>query len=279
MNLWKLELRHLFRGWRGWTFVAAYLLATMVAVLVGTLIDRFENFSYAGVIDLYFIFSIPASILFIGLVVSSLSFDGNKNLSAFLRLRFSIKNILVTKLLTYFVLNQILFLLGFIISFIIGIVLFDSADTISLNWVLWGLFFSLVAGLFYIALISFTSAIFTGTIASVLLTLAVVIGVPIVESILTTIELLIRGLITTPPDEWGNISYVQKVMMWWPTATSDANVFFSVTQSEIASDRTSGLLGSYDLDPYFRIKPLITSLIATPLLIIYAWRKYSQSEI
>ena len=104
MNLWKVEFMQLFRGWRGWTLTALYLLASILAITIGIFIDRADGnnaLGYDEVIDLYVLCSVPASLLFIGLVVSSLSFDSNKNLSIFLRLRFSIKRILITKLIFY----------------------------------------------------------------------------------------------------------------------------------------------------------------------------------
>ena len=87
MNLWKVELLLLFRSWRGWTLVTLYLLASILALLTNYFIDKansIELISYADVIELYLLFSLPAGILFIGLVVSSMSFDSNQNLSIFL---------------------------------------------------------------------------------------------------------------------------------------------------------------------------------------------------
>ena len=75
--------------------------------------NAIELISYADVIELYLIFSLPAGILFIGLVVSSMSFDSNQNLSIFLRMRFSCKKILLTKLVIYVLLSEILFLSSF----------------------------------------------------------------------------------------------------------------------------------------------------------------------
>ena len=113
MNLWKVELVLLFRSWRGWTLVSLYLLATILSLLTNYFIDKAnkaELIHYADVIEMYLLFSLPAGILFIGLVVSSMSFDANQNLSIFLRMRFSFKRILLTKLVVYVLLSEVLFL-------------------------------------------------------------------------------------------------------------------------------------------------------------------------
>ena len=133
MNLWKVELLLLFRSWRGWTLVTLYLLASILSLLTNYFIDKanaIELISYADVIELYLIFSLPAGILFIGLVVSSMSFDSNQNLSIFLRMRFSFKRILLTKLVIYVLLSEILFLFSFGVTFALSMLMFDTSDTI-----------------------------------------------------------------------------------------------------------------------------------------------------
>ena len=113
MNLWKLEIIHLFRSWRGWTLLAFYLLASVLAIVIGYFIERATGqFSYARALDLYMIASIVGGLLFVGLVVSALAFDSNKDSSVFLRTRFSMKQILLTKLLVYFPLSYVLFFGG-----------------------------------------------------------------------------------------------------------------------------------------------------------------------
>ena len=49
---------------------------------------------------------------------------------------------------------------------------------------------------------SFTSGLFMGAVASVLFTLAVIIGFPVVSGVLMTVEMLMRGLMETAPNEW-----------------------------------------------------------------------------
>jgi len=259
--------------------LAAYLLASPLAIVSGIFIERSYGFSHDQAIDFYILFTLPASLMFIGIVVSSLSFDSNRDSSLFLRIRFSVKQILITKIGFYFVLNGSFFLAGLAISFVVGVMIFDSTDPISLSWMLWGLFFYFVGSIFWVGLMSFTSAIFEGAVASVLLTLAIVLGIPIISGILTTIELLMRGLIETPPNNWQNVSYVAKIMEWWPAGTGDATAFFGVTQSEIAADKITIQFQEVELDPFFRVKPLISSLLATPLLMAYAWHKFSTREI
>ena len=137
MNLWKVELLLLFRSWRGWTLVTLYLLACILALLTNYFIDKansIELISYADVIELYLLFSLPAGILFFGLVVSSMSFDSNQNLSIFLRMRFSFKRILLTKLVIYVLLSEILFLFSFGVTFALSMLMFDTSDTISTKW-------------------------------------------------------------------------------------------------------------------------------------------------
>ena len=279
MNLWKMELLHLFRSWRGWTLLAVFLLASILSIVTGIFIERVDQFSHSAAVDLYMIYSLPGTLLFIGIVVSALSFDGNKDLSTFLRTRFSMKRILITKILVYFPLSELLYFLGFIISLVGGSIFFDASDTLSLGWLLWGILLHLVTGLFYVALMLFTSSVFRGAVASVLLTLAVIIGIPIIGGTLTIIELLMRGLIETPPADWEKISYVARVLLWWPAALGDAQAFLSVTQSEIAENTISYFGQSFELDPHFRYKPLISTLVVSPLFALFAWRRYTRREM
>ena len=125
----------------------------------------------------------------------------------------------------------------------------------------------------------FTSSIFRGSVASVLLTLAVLIGIPIIGSTVVTVELLMRGLIQTPPAQWETVSYVGKVLLWWPAALSDTQAFLSVTESEIRTEIIDFFGQSFELDPHFRSKPLISTVIASPLLALFAWRRYSRREM
>ena len=280
MNLWKMELFYLFRSWRGWTLLTAFMLASILSIVTGILIERVGDFSYAQAIEFYELYSLIGTLLFIGIFVTALSFDGNRDSSIFLRTRFSMSQILITKLLVYFLLAEVIFFLGFTISFIVGRILFDSSDTISVNWMLWGLLLRWVSSMFYVSLMLFTSSVFRGAVASVLLTLAVMIGIPIIGSMLSALELLMRGLIETPPDKWASVSYVSKILLWWPASLSDTEAFLSVTQSEIAAEKISSAFGeSFDLDPHFRRKPLISTLVVSPFLALFAWRIYSRREV
>ena len=280
MTLWKMELCHLFRSWRGWTLFGVFILTSILSIVIGIFIERASgNFSHGGALDIYMSASIVGVLLFIGIVVSSLAFDGNKESSVFLRTRFSMNQILLAKLLIYVPLSEILFFLGFFLTLIVGLLIFDSSDSISLNWFLWGTFLHLISGLFYVALMLFTSSIFRGSVASVLLTLAVLIGIPIIGSTVVTVELLMRGLIQTPPAQWETVSYVGKVLLWWPAALSDTQAFLSVTESEIRTEIIDFFGQSFELDPHFRSKPLISTVIASPLLALFAWRRYSRREM
>jgi hypothetical protein len=279
MNLWKMELIHLFRSWRGWTLVSINLLVSILAIVTGVFIERVDNFSYSGVLDLYMIYSLIPVLIFIGIVVSALSFDSNKDSSTFLRTRFSMKRILITKILVYFPLSELLWYLGFIITLIAGMILFDASDTLSFKWIMWGILLRMITSLFYITLMLFTSSIFRGSIASVFLTLAVIIGIPIIGGTLSTIELLMRGLIQTSPAEWENVSYVARVLLWWPASLGDAQAFFSVTQSEIMSGYISYFGQTFELNAHFREKPLISTILLSPLFALFAWRRYSRREI
>jgi len=280
MNLWTMELIHLFRSWRGWTLLGVFILTSVLSIVIGIFIERAnDHFSYGEALDIYIISSIVGTLLFVGIVVSSLAFDGNKDSSIFLRTRFSMKQILLTKLLIYVPLSEMLFFLGFILTLIVGLLIFDSSDTLSLNWFLWGMFLQLVSGLFYVALMLFTSSIFRGSVASVLLTLAVFIGIPIIGGTAITVELLMRGLIQTPPTQWETVSYVARMLLWWPAALSDTQAFLSVTESEIRTGTINYFGQSFELDPHFRYKPLISALVVSPLFALFAWRRYTRREM
>tara|TARA_B100000949_G_scaffold211833_1_gene205643 strand:- start:65 stop:502 length:438 start_codon:yes stop_codon:yes gene_type:complete len=144
---------------------------------------------------------------------------------------------------------------------------------------LWGILLRLITSLFYLALMLFTASVFRGAVASVLLTLAVIIGIPIIGGTLTTIELLTRGLIATPLADWEKVSYVARVLLWWPAALGDAQAFLSVTQSEIAENTISYFGLSFELDPHFRYKSLISTLVVSPLFALFAWRRYTIREM
>ncbi len=282
MNLWKVELVLLFRSWRGWTLVSLYLLATILALLTNYFIDKAnkaELIHYADVIEMYLLFSLPAGILFIGLVVSSMSFDANQNLSIFLRMRFSFKKILLTKLVIYVLLSEVLFLFTFALTFIASMVMFDTTDPISLNWFTFGFMFNILNSIFWVCLITFTSAVFKSTVASLLLTLALIIGFPILVGIATPLEIVARGMWETPESEWDKVSYVAKINNWWPTTISDTDNFLTVTKSEIDSETIVVNFEEVSLEPWFRLKPFIVSLLLAPFLWLYAWRTYSRREI
>ena len=282
MNLWKVELVLLFRSWRGWTLVSLYLLATILALLTNYFIDKAnkaELINYADVIEMYLLFSLPAGILFIGLVVSSMSFDANQNLSIFLRMRFSFKRILLTKLVVYVLLSEVLFLVTFALTFITSMVMFDTTDPISLKWFTFGFMFNLLNSIFWVCLITFTSAVFKSTVASLLLTLALIIGFPILVGIATPLEIVARGMWETPESEWDKVSYVAKINNWWPTTISDTDNFLTVTKSEIDAKTIVVNFEEVSLEPWFRLKPFIVSLLLAPFLWLYAWRTYSRREI
>ena len=282
MNLWKVELVLLFRSWRGWTLVSLYLLATILSLLTNYFIDKAnkaELIHYADVIEMYLLFSLPAGILFIGLVVSSMSFDANQNLSIFLRMRFSFKRILLTKLVIYVLLSEVLFLVTFALTFITSMVMFDTTDPISLKWFTFGFMFNLLNSIFWVCLITFTSAVFKSTVASLLLTLALIIGFPILVGIATPLEIVARGMWETPESEWDKVSYVAKINNWWPTTISDTDNFLTVTKSEIDAKTIVVNFEEVSLEPWFRLKPFIVSLLLAPFLWLYAWRTYSRREI
>ena len=282
MNLWKVELVLLFRSWRGWTLVSLYLLATILSLLTNYFIDKAnkaELIRYADVIEMYLLFSLPAGILFIGLVVSSMSFDANQNLSIFLRMRFSFKRILLTKLVVYVLLSEVLFLVTFALTFITSMVMFDTTDPISLKWFMFGFVFNILNSIFWVCLITFTSAVFKSTVASLLLTLALIIGFPILVGIATPLEIVARGMWETPESEWDKVSYVAKINNWWPTTISDTDNFLTVTKSEIDAKTIVVNFEEVSLEPWFRLKPFIVSLLLAPFLWLYAWRTYSRREI
>ena len=282
MNLWKVELVLLFRSWRGWTLVSLYLLATILALLTNYFIDKAnkaELINYADVIEMYLLFSLPAGILFIGLVVSSMSFDANQNLSIFLRMRFSFKKILLTKLVIYVLLSEVLFLFTFSLTFVASMVMFDTTDPISLKWFTFGFMFNILNSIFWVCLITFTSAVFKSTVGSLLLTLALIIGFPILVGIATPLEIVARGMWETPESEWDKVSYVAKINNWWPTTISDTDNFLTVTKSEIDSKTIVVNFEEVPLEPWFRLKPFIVSLLLAPFLWLYAWRTYSRREI
>ena len=282
MNLWKVELVLLFRSWRGWTLVSLYLLATILALLTNYFIDKAnkaELINYADVIEMYLLFSLPAGILFIGLVVSSMSFDANQNLSIFLRMRFSFKKILLTKLVIYVLLSEVLFLFTFALTFVASMVMFDTTDPISLKWFTFGFMLNILNSIFWVCLITFTSAVFKSTVASLLLTLALIIGFPMLVGIATPLEIVARGLWETPESEWDKVSYVSKINNWWPTTISDTDNFLTVTKSEIDSKTIVVNFEEVPLEPWFRLKPFIVSILLAPFLWLYAWRTYSRREI
>jgi len=251
-----------------------------LSLVIGIFIERANvHFSLAEALEIYLISSIVGTLLFVGIVVSSLAFDGNKDSSIFLRTRFSMKQILLTKVLVYFPLSTIFFFLGFFLTLIVGLLIFDSSDTLSLNWFLWGTFLSLVSNLFYVALMLFTSSIFRGSVASVLLTLAVLIGIPLIGGTVITVELLMRGLIQTPPAQWETVSYVARMLLWWPAALSDTQAFLSVTESEIRTGTITYFGQSSELDPHFRYKSFISALVVSPLFALFAWRRYTSREM
>jgi hypothetical protein len=275
-----MELIHLFRSWRGWSLLGSFILASVLSLVIGIFIERANvHFSLAEALEIYLISSIVGTLLFVGIVVSSLAFDGNKDSSIFLRTRFSMKQILLTKVLVYFPLSTIFFFLGFFLTLIVGLLIFDSSDTLSLNWFLWGTFLSLVSNLFYVALMLFTSSIFRGSVASVLLTLAVLIGIPLIGGTVITVELLMRGLIQTPPAQWETVSYVARMLLWWPAALSDTQAFLSVTESEIRTGTITYFGQSSELDPHFRYKSFISALVVSPLFALFAWRRYTSREM
>ena len=102
---------------------------------------------------------------------------------------------------------------------------------------------------------------------------------PIIGSTVITVELLMRGLIQTPPAQWETVSYAAQALLWWPAALSDTQAFLSVTESEIRTEIIDFSGQTYELDPHFRSKPLISTVIASPLVALFAWRRYSRREM
>ena len=158
-------------------------------------------------------------------------------------------------------------------------VMFDTVDSISMKWFLFGFLFSILNSIFWVCLVTFTSAVFKSTVASLLLTLALIIGFPILVGIATPLELVARGLWETPESEWDNVSYVAKINNWWPTTISDTDNFLTVTKSEIKAETIMVNFEEVVLDPWFRLKPFMVSLFLAPFLWLYAWRTYSRREI
>ena len=281
MNLWKTELLYVFRSWRGWTLVGVFLLAAILSISLGLLIHRQPDsaFSYDESLDWYAAFSWPAMLILLGIAAAGLAFDSNRELSIFLRLRFSLLAILRVKVLIYFAFGTLLWLAGFLLTFVAGFFLFDSTDPILIQWTLWGLLFVVTNFVFSIAVIAFTGAVFKGAVASVLVALAVLLGIPLIAGLLIFLELLIRDLTDLPLVEWEEVSYVARTLLWWPAGTYDGTLFLGVTEAEASAGHVI-VLGNYgELDTGDRIKPLIASILSTPALIAYAWRRYSRREI
>ncbi|SVC51985.1 uncharacterized protein METZ01_LOCUS304839, partial [marine metagenome] len=55
--------------------------------------------------------------------------------------------------------------------------------------------------------------------------------------------------------------------------------FLSVTQSEITSGYVSYFGQTFELNAHFREKPLISTIVLSPLFALFAWRRYSRREI
>ena len=281
MNLWKTELLYVFRSWRGWTLVGVFLLAAILSISLGLLIHRQPDsaFSYDESLDWYAAFSWPAMLILLGIAAAGLAFDSNRELSIFLRLRFSLLAILRVKILVYFALGTLLWLTGFLLTFIAGVFLFDSTDPILIQWTLWGLLFVVTNFVFSIAVITFTGAVFKGAVASVLVALGVLLGIPLIAGLLIFLELLIRDLTDLPLVEWEEVSYVARTLLWWPAGTYDGTLFLGVTKAEASAGYVIVLGNHVELDTWYRIKPLIASILSTPALIAYAWHRYSRREI
>ena len=281
MNLWRVELLHLLRTWRGWTLSCFFLLASLLATLIGFLIQRSStsSFTYDQTLDLYTAFAWLPILLWTGIAASSFAIDSNTERSVFLRLRFSLAEILISKSIFYFVSVGVLWLTGFAITFFLGLLIFDGSHQINLGWFLWGLFFFLITGIFSTTLILFCGALFRGAVASVLVVIGLNLGLPIIASLLILLELLIRGLTDTAPAEWETVSYVARTFLWWPSATYDAVIFMSVTPSEISADTSISLGQAFELEPDFRIKPLVSSVIAVPAMGLFGWRRYAKREV
>ena len=261
--------------------MGVFLLAAILSISLGLLIHRQPDsaFSYDESLDWYAAFSWPAMLILLGIAAAGLAFDSNRELSIFLRLRFSLLAILRVKVLVYFALGTLLWLTGFLLTFIAGVFLFDATDPILIQWTLWGLLFVVTNFVFSIAVITFTGAVFKGAVASVLVALAVLLGIPLIAGLLIFLELLIRDLTDLPLVEWEEVSYVARTLLWWPAGTYDGTLFLGVTEAEASAGHVI-VLGNYvELDTWYRIKPLIASILSTPALIAYAWHRYSHREI
>ena len=261
--------------------MGVFLLAAILSISLGLLIHRQPDsaFSYDESLDWYAAFSWPAMLILLGIAAAGLAFDSNRELSIFLRLRFGLLAILRVKVLVYFALGTLLWLTGFLLTFIAGVFLFDSTDPILIQWTLWGLLFVVTNFVFSIAVITFTGAVFKGAVASVLVALAVLLGIPLIAGLLIFLELLIRDLTVLPLVEWEEVSYVARTLLWWPAGTYDGTLFLGVTEAEASAGHVI-VLGNYvELDTWYRIKPLIASILSTPALIAYAWHRHSRREI
>jgi hypothetical protein len=53
----------------------------------------------------------------------------------------------------------------------------------------------------------------------------------------------------------------------------------SVTPPEIATDTNISIGQALELEPYFRIKPLISSVILVPAMVLFGWHRYSKREV
>jgi hypothetical protein len=53
----------------------------------------------------------------------------------------------------------------------------------------------------------------------------------------------------------------------------------SVTPSEISADTSISLGQAFELEPDFRIKPLVSSVIAVPAMALFGWRRYAKREV
>ena len=66
MTLWKAELIHLFRSWRGWILIGVYVVASLLASIVGYFIERSTgSFTHTEAIDIYITASWVGFLLFL----------------------------------------------------------------------------------------------------------------------------------------------------------------------------------------------------------------------
>ena len=79
--------------------------------------------------------------------------------------------------------------------------------------------------------------------------------------------------------QWETVSYLARMLLWWPAALSDSEAFLSVTESEIRTGTINYFGQSFGLDPHFRYKPLISALVVSPLFALFAWRRYTRREM